>query len=132
MGRRTKPREVSLGGLLTAQGVKTERPRRWGFSKLFPSLLALIPMALVLGVVASLFPLIAISSAVVASEPAFQFWKELPDEMPEVAIAERNVFYDINGKPFATLWSQDRVELDSLDKISDYAKTGLILSLIHI
>lgn len=126
MGRRTKPREVSLGGLLTAQGVKTERPRRWGFSKLFPSLLALIPMALVLGVVASLFPLIAISSAVVASEPAFQFWKELPDEMPEVAIAERNVFYDINGKPFATLWSQDRVELDSLDKISDYAKTGLI------
>lgn len=125
MGKR-KPREVELGEFFTTPGVKTEPPRRWGFSKLFPSLLAIIPMALILGVIASLFPVIAISSTVVASEPAFQFWKELPDELPEVVIAERNVFYDINGKPFATLWSQDRVELNSLDSISDDAKLGLI------
>lgn len=64
--------------------------------------------------------------AVKAAEPLADVWKNLPEKLENISIAERNVLYDRNGDVFAQVWSEDRIALESLDDISKYAKQGLI------
>lgn len=70
--------------------------------------------------------LAAFSTATQVAEPVAEYWKSLPDELPEISISERNYLYDKNGDVFATLWSQDRIEINNLSDISPHAINALI------
>lgn len=100
--------------------------RRLGFSRILGQLIGFVLCAVVIGGLVSVYPLMALSGAAKGAEPVVHMWKELPTELPEVAIAQRNFMYDKNGDIIAQLWSEDRVELKSLDQISDFAINGLI------
>lgn len=102
---------------------KEEKPR---FSKKFKGLIALILCSVMLGVLITL-PAIAGGAAVAqVSEPVVDMWKNYPEQLDNVSIAERNIISDKNGDVFAQIWSEDRVSVENLDDISDYAKEGLI------
>lgn len=60
------------------------------------------------------------------ASPLMAVWKNIPSTLPDVEIAQHNVFYDKNGQPFATLYTEDREELNSLSQISSYAQQGIV------
>lgn len=94
--------------------------------KRFSALGKFLALSTVAGLVTSLFPLTFMGVAVQASEPAFAVWNNIPDELPPVAIAQRNTLYDIHGSAFAQIWTEDRIAVKSLDDISPFAKNALI------
>lgn len=92
----------------------------------FGRLSMIAAVSVIMGLLLTLLPTAAISTGLIGSAEAVDIWRELPEELDDVSIAERNVMYDANGDVFAEVWAEDRVALDSLDQISDYAKNGLI------
>lgn len=96
------------------------------FGKKFKAISGFLSASVVLGLVFSIYPIMGLSAAAKVAEPVAQFWKDLPSELNDPSIAERNVLYDKNGDIFAEVWAEDRIQLTSLDEISDYAKNGLI------
>lgn len=69
--------------------------------------------------------LLAVMLTVVGS-PFLQGWRNLPSEMPDVAVGHKNVLLAADGRPFAETWVEDRTELKSLSDISQYAIDALI------
>lgn len=108
---------------LTVEEVDVQRKKPSHYFKMFGAFLAL---SLGLGFLATAYPLLTMTGAAKAAEPFADYWKHLPTELQGIEIAERNVMYDKNGDVFAQVWAQDRVTLDSLDDISQYAIDGLI------
>lgn len=90
------------------------------------NLILFVVVSCLAGVILSVYPLMAISGAVQLGEPVAEYWKSLPEELENVDIGQRNVLYDVNGDVFAEVWVENRIQLDSLDEISDYAKDALI------
>lgn len=82
--------------------------------------------SIVFGLVTSLLILSSASIGMYAATPVIDYWKSLPSELDDVSIAERNVLLDKNGAVFAEVWAQNRISIDSLDKVSNYAIRGLI------
>lgn len=80
----------------------------------------------IIGVLAVIFPLILTATGLSAAAPMIDLYKNLPSELEEVSIAERNTMYDVNGNVFAEVWSENRITAQSLDDISIYAQKGLI------
>lgn len=85
-----------------------------------------IAVSLIAGLVLTILPTAALSAGFIGAEAGVDLWRGLPEQLDDISIAERNVLYDINGDVFAQVWAEDRVRLDSLDQISDYAKDGLV------
>lgn len=83
-------------------------------------------LSIILGVILSLIPLTGATIITVSGEPFITHWKELPSELDDVAIAERNVMYDKNGKVFAQVWAENRIAVETLDEISPHALNALI------
>lgn len=104
----------------------TESNEKSGVRHVSKGLFSFIGLSVVTGLLFSVYPIMALSGATIAAEPAVAFWKSLPSDLEELSIAERNTFYDKNGNVFAETWSEDRIALDSLDQISEHAKNGLI------
>lgn len=96
------------------------------FGKSLKAVAGFLSLSVILGLIVTVYPVMGLSAAAKVAEPVAKYWKDLPSELGETSIAERNVLYDKNGDIFAEVWAEDRVQLDSLDKISDYAKNGLI------
>ena len=78
------------------------------------------------GALLSVWPVLALSQGAQIAEPVAEYWKGLPENLEDVEIGQRNTLLDINGTPFAEVWSENRTALTSLDQISKYAKQGLI------
>lgn len=97
-----------------------------GIFGVFGKLISLVAASTVMGVILTLIPAAGISGALMGTAEAVDVWRGLPEELDNVSIAERNVLYDANGDIFAQVWSEDRVALESLDEISDYAEQGLV------
>lgn len=58
--------------------------------------------------------------------PFLQGWRALPSEMPPIAVGHSNIVQASDGSIIAETWTEDRTELESLDKISSYAINALI------
>lgn len=123
-----QPDALDAFGAITNAGLTVEEydAERNSFARTLKLFGLFLGLSLLLTLVAVLYPLMALSGAAKAGEPIAEYWKSLPSELDGIAIAERNVMYDKNGEVFAQVWAQDRVELDSLDEISQYAIDGLI------
>lgn len=101
-----------------------KRPTRWWGN--FLAFFALFPICGVAAILLSIYPAAgAIGFAKVAQIP-IDYWNSLHSELPEVELAEQNVFYDINGNEFARVWSQNRIPLDDFDEISTHAVNALV------
>lgn len=92
----------------------------------FLSIGKILGLSGILGIIFTLPLLVTISFMANAAEPMVQWYKSLPSELEDAAIAERSIMYDANGDKFAEIWSEDRIILESLDDISQYAIDGLI------
>lgn len=66
------------------------------------------------------------SAAAQLAAPAADFWKSLPDKLPETTIGQRNQIVDKNGKVFAEIYTEDRINLDNIDKVSPLAVEALV------
>lgn len=86
-------------------------------------IIVLSGFASALFVAAVLVPLAMLASA---AQPALSWYKELPTDLPDTAISERNVIYDANGDEIAEFWTEDRIMLDDSDQISEHAIDALI------
>lgn len=88
--------------------------------------IGIIFIAIIMGLFASIpFLLTSIASIPVASA-AIETWEDFPSEIDEIQIAEINTLYDINGNIFAEIWSENRIELENIDEISNYAIDALV------
>lgn len=99
-------------------------PKRIGLK--VGAFIGIIVIAVTLGVVLTVLPLMALASSVVVAEPAIETWRELPEDLPEITIAERNTLYTADGTVFAEVWAENRVIIDSLDDVSDNVINALI------
>ena len=90
------------------------------------AIFGIIGISVVAGLLVSMLPLAMLSSAAMVADPMVSVWKQMPSELGDIQIAQRNTLYDANGDVFAEVWSEDRIALKSLDEISDYAKKGLL------
>jgi membrane peptidoglycan carboxypeptidase len=119
--------EVPLRGLFEDSVTEeTEAPSPLSFGGVFKGLAGFVAVAILIGLTFSVYPIMAASGAAQAAVPVADFWKALPSKLDEVSIAQRNTFYDKDGNEFAQTWAEDRVIIPSLDKISEFAKKGLI------
>lgn len=112
--------KVSLAEMLSANSRPIEKPK--GKKRFFQVLGRLLAFPTVLALIVAVLlipPVFIFSAATLAVEPAVETWREFPEELEDIAIAERSYLYDKNGKIFATLWQENRIVLDSLDDVSD-------------
>lgn len=125
----TNAEQVGLDDLFKDSDIEvSESPvtRKSTVARVSKGVAGLVSLSVVAGILFSVYPIMALSGAAVVAEPAVEVWKSLPSELDDLSIAQRNTFYDKNGSAFAEVWSEDRITVDSLDKISQYAKDGLI------
>lgn len=111
-----------------SKGLKTEdyEHKRRSFGGVIGALAGIVALSVVAGGFVAIPGFVWGSAAVQVAAPYAEFWKKLPEKLPEIAIGERNKLVDKNGKVFAEIWTEDRIALDSLDDVSPFARDGLI------
>lgn len=62
----------------------------------------------------------------VVGVPFLQGWRELPSELPPIAVGHSNIVLANDGSVIAETWTEDRTELENLGEISSYAINALI------
>lgn len=100
--------------------------KRSGFFSFSGNFVKFITVSLAMAILMTLPGIAVTSFGIQAFQPIAQIWKDMPSSLKETSIAERNTLYDINGKPFAQIWVEDRKPLSSVDQISPYLREGLI------
>lgn len=127
--RKVEEEDTNLSGLLGDKGLPSDEydPNSVA-NKRVPkkTWLTLGVAGLVFGTAALGAGSVVMAPALAIAAPSVEGYKNLPESLPDATIAQRSVMYDINGEPFAEIYSQDRVVLDSLDKVSDNVKNALI------
>lgn len=124
--------EVSLSEFFGGTNLKVEEIpqdsrgffRTTGF--VIKNLTFIVVLSVVAGGLFAVYPLIAVSGMIQASEKPIEYWKELPQTLEDVEIGQRNLIYDANGDVFAQTWAENRISVNSLDEISAHAINGLI------
>lgn len=96
------------------------------FWKAVGSFFALIGMSILIALLFVPGLMMHVSAALPLVEPVVQMWKEMPEYLEDISIGERNNIYDDNGNQIAQVWTEDRVILEDVNDISEYAKQGLI------
>lgn len=127
--KRKSARTVEVDDFFSGTTIKSKPVpvKKHKFFRILGNFTAFLAIPVVIGLILSTIPIAALSASTVVITPIAETWKNASEEVLEdVVIAERNTMYDSNGKVFAEVWSQDRVALNSLDDISDYAKKALI------
>ena len=71
----------------------------------------------------AIFMVIAMS---MAGTQALAMWRDLPEDLPDVSIAGKNVVLDNEGKVIATTWSENRDKLESINDVSGFARNALL------
>lgn len=79
-----------------------------------------------IGIIASISGLLIFSVSSIIFSPAKGIWDSIPKDLEEISISQRNILYDKDGKVFAEIWDENRVNLKSLDEINQYAVKALI------
>lgn len=112
----------------SSKGLKVEdyEPKPRTFGGVLGALVGLVSLSVIAGALVTAPSLVWGSAAAQVAVPIAEFWKNLPEELPEIAIGERNRIVDKNGNVFAEIWTEDRIILDSLDSVSPLAIRGLI------
>lgn len=129
---RNNAQEVDIDGFFEGRNVTVEQvalKKRGFFGTVgftIGNLALLVILSMVAGILLSIYPLMAISGAIQTSEPIAEHWKNIPEDLENVEIGQRNTLYDSEGKVFAEVWSENRIILDSLDKINDNVINALI------
>lgn len=100
--------------------------RKMGFLSKSRGFFAFVVTSLVAGFLVALLPLTTLGGLAVISSPFIEDWKNLPEDLGDVSISQRNIMYDANGNVFAEVYTEDRVAVSSLDNISKYAQQGLV------
>lgn len=132
MRKKARKNEVSFAELLSGSGIEIYEEevvrKHWfrRFLRIFGAFLMFLVVSVITGAIISTLSVVAVSGAMVAAEPAVEAWKAIPSDLEDIAIAQRNTLYDINGNVFAEVWSEDRVEVQSLDEVGEYAQQALI------
>lgn len=62
----------------------------------------------------------------IAAGPVAKFWINTDTKLSDVNTSQHTVMYDKNGQQFAEIWSEDRKEVDSLDKVSKNMRDALV------
>jgi membrane peptidoglycan carboxypeptidase len=119
--------EVPLGEFFEDSVTEvTEAPKPIGVGGVFTGLAGVTAVSILIGVIFSIYPIMTASGVAQVANPVAEYWKALPSKLDDVSIAQRNTFYDKDGNEFAQTWVEDRIILPSIDKVSKYAKDGLI------
>lgn len=105
--------------------VEVERPRRT-FGRFVKLMTAFVAVSVLTGMTFSLIPILGASAVVQAVSPAVDVWNDLPENVGDITIGEKNTMYDKDGNVFAEIWTENRSPLSNLNQISTYAKKGLI------
>ncbi len=100
--------------------------KRRSFGGVIGALAGIVALAVVLGGLVTAPILVYGSAAVQIAEPMAEFWKKLPEKLPEIQISERNRIVDKNGNTFAEIYTEDRIMLETLDNVSPLAIRALI------
>jgi len=111
-----------------SKGLKVEdyEHRRRSFGGVIGALAGILVLSVIAGAFVAIPGFVWGSAAVQVAAPYAEFWKKLPEKLPEITIGERNKIVDKNGKVFAEIWTEDRIALDSLDDVAPFARDGLI------
>lgn len=127
MRKKNEP-NASLDELFKGSGIRTQefKSKRIGFGGALGSFVKLTGITLAAALMLSIFPLMGVATAVMGVEPAVEVWKNTNAVLPKIIIAEHNYMYDKNGAVFAEFWTEDRIEVNSLDEISMYAQDALV------
>ena len=124
-----KYNKVPLDEFLAANGFKSRsklvKKRNW-FIQTIIAFIALVFVSGLIGAIMTIPLFISATAVIPVADAGLQTWREIPSEIEEIQIAEINTLYDINGKVFAEVWSENRIELESLDQINDFAINALI------
>lgn len=116
---------------LESKNIEANNRTRWYMlipKKAF-GIIAFLIVSLIGGILLAVIPSLFVSATMQTVIVPLNYWENLPKEIEdEIVIAERNVLYDINGNVFAEVWAENRVILDSLDEISQYAIDSLIMT----
>lgn len=128
MSRKNKAEEhTNIDGFFSGENAVKSYPLKRRHPLLaFVDLFRFIIVSTLAGILLTVMPTAGLAVGIIGTGSAVDLWRNIPEELDNVSIAERNVLYDINGDVFAQVWAEDRIALDSLDKISDHAKNGLI------
>lgn len=112
----------------TSNGIEVTEHERApkSFVSVTKALSGMLALSIVLGGLLAIPGFVWGSAAAQVAVPVAEFWKNLPSELPDPVIGQRNKMLDKNGDVFAEIWSEDRINLDSLDKISPLAIQALI------
>ena len=58
--------------------------------------------------------------------PLAKYWVDADTDLSATTTSQHTVMYDKNGQQFAEVWTEDRKEVDHLDKISKYATSAVV------
>lgn len=72
------------------------------------------------------FTIALIASMTLVGAPALAYWRDLPEELPDVSIAGRNTVLDSQGNVMAVVWNENRKNLDDINQVSKFAIDALI------
>lgn len=80
------------------------------------------------GMIATLFAGLAVILCIgfIAVGPVAKFWINADTKLGDVDTRQHTVMYDKNGQQFAEIWSEDRKEVDSLDKINKNMRDAIV------
>lgn len=110
--------ELSRRGFVSQPGLKK--------SNLAVRLSSFLTLSVALSFLPITFGVVGLSAAAVAAEPAAETWKDLDGSLPEVAISSRIQMRDANGDLLAEVWDENRIQLDSLDKVGKWSVKALV------
>lgn len=117
--------KVSFFDLLDDNSIEVEVPRK-SFKRNFSNVIQGISLSIIAGVVVSLLILLPLTGIAFASAPITKAWRDLPSDLSNTSISEKNIMYDANGDIFAEVWSENRTALGNIDEISLYARQALV------
>lgn len=100
--------------------------KRHPFIQFLITTFGIVFLSLIAGGLMSIPFLVSTTAAIPVVDAGIKTWNDLPSEIEDVQISEINKLYDVNGKVFAEVWSENRIELDNLDEINDIAINALI------
>lgn len=123
--RKDIPRTTLEEILAKAEPVPKPKGRR-AVRRYLGSGIGIIFVSIILGILMAIMSMLFLSPTVYVAAPAVETWRNLPEDLPDVAIAERSYFYDKNGDVFATIWDENRIVLDSLDQVSKNLVNALV------
>lgn len=104
---------------------REEKEQKREKRKLF-SFLGFLLCCSIAGILLALPSIFIVNAGVTLASPIVTTWKNLPDNLDNISISEKSIMYDKNGNIFATIWTENRTSVHTINDISPYAVQALI------